>query len=97
MAQFQSPTGAAECSIYIEERNNTTVVLCVASKSGKTDTSTGIKSIKCINAFYCIKLRWMCIMWDMMKSCLKYHNNARDLVVTNYILLQINVISSCFE
>ena len=44
MAQFQSPARAAECSKYIEERNNTTVVLCVASKSGKTDISTGIKS-----------------------------------------------------
>ena len=44
MAQFQSPTGTAECSKYIEEKKDMTVVLCFTSESGKTDTSTGIKS-----------------------------------------------------
>lgn len=35
MAQFQPPTGAAECSKCIEERNNMTVVLSVGSGPGQ--------------------------------------------------------------
>lgn len=36
MAQFQSPTSAAECSKCIEERNNMTVVLSVGSGAGQS-------------------------------------------------------------
>lgn len=67
---------------------------------GNADMSIGIKSDKSINVFHCMnKLSWTCIMWNMKsrKAVYALITMPRDIVGTNHILLQRNVISSCFD
>lgn len=54
VALFQSPVCAAKYSKRKKESNNIIVVLSGGNGSGKADTSTGIKSDKSIDVFYCI-------------------------------------------